>query len=199
MSRIPREVIEHHLKIRPDARPVRQKPRKQSIERQNFIREEVRKLLQAGFIEEVNHPLWLANPVVVSKANGKLRMCIDYTNLNNACPKDPYPLPRIDQIVDSTSECDLLAFIDANSGFHQIKMARDDRKHTAFVTVDGLSCYIVMPYGLLNALPTFAHAMNITLGNLVREIVEVYVDDIIVKTRESNSLLENLAKFMSRN
>ena len=83
------------------------------MERQNFIREEVRKLLHAGFIEEVHHPEWLANPVVVPKANGKLRMCIDYTSLNKACPRDPYPLPRIDQIVDSTSGCDLLSFLNA--------------------------------------------------------------------------------------
>jgi hypothetical protein len=198
MPGIPREVIEHHLKIHPDAWPVRHKPRKQSIERQNFIREEVRKLLQAGYIEEVYHPVWLANPVVVPKANGKFRMCIDYTNLNKACPKAPYPLPRIDQIVDSTSGCDLLSFIDAYSGFHQIKMARDDRKHAAFVTVDGLYCYIVMPYGLLNALPTFAGAMYISLGDLVRDIVEVYVDDIVVKTRESNSLLQNLAQVFDK-
>jgi hypothetical protein len=142
--------------------------------------------------------VWLANPVVVPKANGKLRMCIDYTNLNKARPKYPYPLPRIDQIVDSTSGCDLLSFIDAYSGFHQIKMASDDRKHTAFVIVDGLYCYIVMPYGLLNALPTFARAMNITLGDLVRDTVEVYVDDIVVKTRESNSLLGNLAQVFNK-
>jgi hypothetical protein len=125
-------------------------------------------------------------------------MCINYTNLNKACPKDPYPLPRIDQIVDATSGCDLLSFIDAYSDFHQIKMAKDDRKHTAFVTVDGLYCYIVMPYRLLNALPTFARAMNITLGDLVRDIVEVYVDDIVVKTRELNSLLENLAQVFDK-
>ena len=98
--------------------PVRQKPRKQSVERQNLIREEDHKLLRAGFIEEVLHPEWLANPVVVPKANGKLWMCIDYTSLNKACPRDPYPLPRIDQIVDSTSGCDLLCFLDAYSGFH---------------------------------------------------------------------------------
>jgi hypothetical protein len=67
-----------------------------------------------------NHPVWLANPVIVPKANGKLRMCINYTSLNKACPKDPYPLPRIDQIVDSTSGCDLLSFLDAYSSFHQI-------------------------------------------------------------------------------
>ena len=118
MPGIPRGVMEYHMKIYPDAKPVRQKPRKQSVERQNFIHEEVRKLLHAGFIEEVHHPEWLANPVIVPKASGKLRIYIDYTSLNKACPRDPYPLPRIDQIVDSTSRCDLISFIDAYSGLH---------------------------------------------------------------------------------
>jgi hypothetical protein len=103
MPGIPREVIEHHMKIHPDAKPVSQKPRRQSIEWQDFIHEEVQKLLRAVFIEEIHHPVWLANPIIVPKANGKLRMCIDYTNLNKACPKYPIPLPRIDKIVDSTS------------------------------------------------------------------------------------------------
>jgi len=106
MPGIPREVTEHHLRVYPDATPVHQKPRKQSVERQNFICEEVRKLL---------HPEWLANPVIVPKANGKLRMCINYTSLNKTCPRDPYRLPCIDQIVDSTSGCDLLSFLDAYS------------------------------------------------------------------------------------
>jgi hypothetical protein len=117
MPGIPRDVIEHHLKIYPDARPVQQRPQKQSIEWQNFIREEIKKLLDASFIREVRHPRWLANLVVIPKANGKLRMCINYTSLNKACPKDPFPLPRIDQIMDSTSGCDLLCFLDAYSGF----------------------------------------------------------------------------------
>jgi hypothetical protein len=136
--------------------------------------------------------VWLANPVIVPKANGKLRMCIDYTSLNKACPKDPYPLPRIDQIVDSTSGCDLLSFLDAYSGFHQIWMAREDRKHTAFITVDGLYCYVVMPYGLKNALPTFVRAMSKTFGDLIRDKVEIYVDDIMVKTRRGSTLVEDL-------
>jgi hypothetical protein len=192
MPGIHREVIEHHLKIYPDAKSVRQKPRKQSVERQNFIYEEVRKLLHAGFIKKVHHPEWLANPVVVPKANRKLQMCIDYTSLNNACPRDPYPLPRIDQIVDSTSGFDLLSFVDAYSGFHQIRMSREDSKHIAFVTVDGLYCYVVMPYGLRNALPTSVRAMNKTFGDLIRNIVEVYVDDIVVKTKEGSTLVEDL-------
>jgi hypothetical protein len=119
-------------------------------------------------------------------------MCIDYTNLNKACPKDPYPLPRIDQIVDSTSGCDLLSFLDAYSGFHQIQMSRQDRKHTTFVTVDGLYCYVVMPYGLKNALLTFVRAMSKTIGDLIRDRVEVYVDDIVVKTKRGSTLVEDL-------
>jgi hypothetical protein len=192
MPGIPREVIEHCLKINPDARPVSQKPRRQSVERQDFIRKEVRKLLDAGFIEEVHHPIWLANPVIVPKANGKLRMYIDYISLNKVCPKDPYPLPRIDQIVDSTSGCDLLSFLDAYSGFHQIQMSREDRKHTAFVMVDGLYCYVVMPYGLKNALPTFVRTMSKTFRDLIRDKVEVYVDDIMVKTKRGLTLVEDL-------
>jgi hypothetical protein len=136
--------------------------------------------------------VWLANPVIVPKANGKLRMCIDYTSLNKACPKDPYPLPHIDQIVDSTSGCDLLSFLDAYLGFHLIRMAREDRKHTAFVIVDGLYCYVVMPYGLKNALPTFVWAMSKTFWDLIRDKVEIYVDDIMVKTRRGSTLVEDL-------
>jgi hypothetical protein len=87
MPSIPREVIEHHLKIYPDARLVQQKPRKQSVERQNFIHEKLKKLLDAGFIREVHHPWWLANPIIIPKDGGKLWMCIDYTSLNKVCPK----------------------------------------------------------------------------------------------------------------
>jgi hypothetical protein len=119
-------------------------------------------------------------------------MCINYSNLNKACPKDPYPLPRKNQIMDSTSGCDLLSFLDAYSGFHQIQMSRQDRKHTTFVTVDGLYCYVVMPYGLKNALPTIVRAMSKTFGDLIRDRVEVYVDDIMVKTKRGSTLVEDL-------
>jgi hypothetical protein len=125
-------------------------------------------------------------------------MCIDYTSLNKACPKDPYPLPRIDQIVDSTSGCDLLSFLDAYSGFHQIQMSRQDRKHTAFVTVDGLYYYAVMPYSLKNALPTFVRAMSKTFGDLIKDRVEVYVDDIMVKTKRGSTLVEDLTLVFDR-
>jgi hypothetical protein len=87
-------------------------------------------------------------------------MSINYSSLNKACPKDPFPLPRIDQIVDSTSGCDLLCFLDAYSGFHQIPISREDEEHIAFIIVDALLYYVSMPYGLKNALPTFVHAIH---------------------------------------
>jgi hypothetical protein len=158
----------------------------------------MKKLLDVGFIREVHHPQWLDNPVVVPKTGEKLWMCIDYTSLNKACPKDPFPLPRIDQIVDSTSDCDLLCFIDAFSGFHQIPMSREDEEHTTFITVDGLFCYVSMPYGLKNALPTFVCAMHKIFGDLIRDLVEVYVDDIVVKVKSRASLLDNLAIVFDR-
>nr|ABA95702.1 retrotransposon protein, putative, unclassified [Oryza sativa Japonica Group] len=194
MPGVPREVIEHRLAVRPGVRPVRQKVRRQAPERQAFIREEVARLLEAGFIREVIHPEWLANPVVVPKANGKLRMCIDYTDLNKACPKDPYPLPRIDQIVDSTAGCDLLCFLDAYSGYHQIRMAREDEEKTAFITPIGTYCYTTMPFGLKNAGPTFQRTTRISLGNQLGRNVEAYVDDLVVKTRNQEMLLSDLAE-----
>nr|CAD41616.1 OSJNBa0091D06.19 [Oryza sativa Japonica Group] len=194
MTGVPREVIEHRLAVRPGARPVRQKVRWQAPERQAFIREEVARLLEARFIQEVIHPEWLANPVVVPKANGKLRMCIDYTDLNKACPKDPYPLPRIDQIVDSTAGCDLLCFLDAYSGYHQIRMAREDEEKTAFITPIGTYCYTTMPFGLKNAGPTFQRTTRISLGSQIGRNVEAYVDDLVVKTRNQETLLSDLAE-----
>jgi hypothetical protein len=198
MRRIPREVIEHHLKIYPDARPVQQKPRKQSIERQNFMQEEIKKLLDGSFIQEVHHPRWLANPVIIPKVGGKLQMCINYTSLKKTCPKDLFPLPRIDQIMNSTSVYDLLCFLDAYFGFHQIPMSREDEEHTAFITVDDLFCYVSMPYGLKNALPTFVRAMHKIFGDLIRDLIEVYVDDIIVKIKSRASLLDNPAQVFDR-
>ena len=135
-------------------------------ERRKAIKEELARFLAAGFIKEVLHPDWLANPVLVEKKKddpGKReevvpivwRMCIDYTDLNKACPKDPFPLPRIDQVIDSTAGCELLSFVDAYSGFHQIPLNPDDQIKTAFITPFGAYCYIAMPFGLRNAGATY--------------------------------------------
>ena len=139
---VPREVIEHHLVVYPHARPIKKKVRKQALEQQEFITGEIRKLEAASLVRGVLHPTWLANPVVVRKANGKWRLCIDYTDINKSCPKDPFPLVRIDQIVDSTAGCDLSSFLDAYSGYHQIFMTREDEEKTTFITPCGMYCFL---------------------------------------------------------
>jgi hypothetical protein len=128
MPGIPREVIEHKLGIDPVFKPIKQKERRYTPERSETIRLKVNRLLEAGFNRLVDYPSWLANPILVEKPDGSWHMCIDYTSLNKVCPKDEYPLPRICQIIDSTSLCELLSFLDAYSGYHQISLAIDDEE-----------------------------------------------------------------------
>jgi hypothetical protein len=192
MPGIPREVAEHSLDILPHARTVQQRLRRFDEERRRAIGAELRKLLEVGFIKEVFHPTWLANPVLVKKKNGKWRMCIDYTSLNKACPKVPFPLPRFDQIVDSTAGCELLCFLDAYSGYHQIKMKESDQLATSFITPFGMFCYVTMPFGLRNAGATYQRCMQHVFGDHIRRTVEAYVDDIVVKTRKADDLVGDL-------
>ena len=124
----PKEFTEHKLHVREDAKPVKQAFRRLSEEKRRIVGEEIARLLVAGFIIQVFHPEWLANPVLVLKKNGTWRMCVDYTDLNKACPADPFALPRIDQIIDATAGCERLSFLDAYSGYHQIKMAVKDQE-----------------------------------------------------------------------
>jgi hypothetical protein len=115
---IPREATEHALRIKPGSKPVQQRLRRFDKEKHRAIVEEIAKLLVAGFIKEVYHLKWLANPFLVKKKSGKWRMCVDYTSLNKACPKDPFPIPHIDQVVNSTLGYETLCFLDAYFSYH---------------------------------------------------------------------------------
>jgi hypothetical protein len=148
MPGIPRKVTEHSLDILPHSRAVQQWLRCFDEERHRVIGVELRKLLEARFIKEVFHPTWGANHVLVKKKNGKWRMCVDYTSLNKACPKVPFPLPPTNQIVDSTAGCELLCFLDAYSRYHQIRMKESDQLATSFITPFGMFCYVTMSFGL---------------------------------------------------
>ena len=150
------------------------------------------KLLIAGFIREVYYPDWLANVVLVKKANEKWRMCVDFTDLNSVCPKDSFPLPRIDQMVDSTAGHKLLTFMDAFSGFNQIKMSEEDQ--TAFITSQGLYCYKVMPFGLKNARAIYQRLVNRMFSRQIGRNMEVYVNDMLIKSKEENTHLDDLKK-----
>lgn len=161
-----------------------------------MITEEIKKLLDVGFIREVTHPEWVANVVLVKKANGKHRICVDYTNLNKACPKDSYLLPIIDQLVDSTAYHSLYSFVDAAQGYHQIPMKEEDQEKTSFITHKGLYCYKVMPFGLKNAGATYQRLMNHVFQYQIGKNVEVYVDNIKVKSQQAAQHAEDLEQIL---
>ena len=153
-------MITHRLNISPSFKPVKQKRNNFALERQKAINEEVGKLLQAKAIREVEYLEWLVNVVLVKKANDKWRLCIDFTYINRACPKDSFPLPRIDLIVDATTGHELLSFMDAFFGYNQFSMDPNDQEKTSFITGQGTYCYRVMPFGLKNAGATYQRLVN---------------------------------------
>jgi len=154
------------------------------VERSSAALAEVKKLLDAGFIRECHYPEWVSNVVLVKKPNGTWRMCIDFTDLNRACPKDSYPLPKIDKLVDSPAGHELLSFMDAFSGYHQIPMAAEDQEKTSFVIDTGLYCYTMMPFGLKNAGATYQRLVNKIFEPL--RTMEVYVDDMVTRSVKEN-------------
>jgi hypothetical protein len=165
MPGIPREVIEHKFGIDPAFKPIKQKERRYTSERRETIRLEVNQLLEVGFIRPVDYPSWLANPVLVEKPDGSWRMCIDYTSLNKACLKDEYSLPHICQIVDSTASCELLLFLDANLGYHQISLTIDTEEKTSFITSFGIFCYTKMVFRLKNRGATYKKCVHTVLAS----------------------------------
>ncbi|XP_072077907.1 uncharacterized protein [Arachis hypogaea] len=187
MPGIDPNLICHKLQINPNARPVSQKKRNMGDEKRAACLEETQKLLQAGFIKELRFTTWLSNVVMVRKASGKWRMCVDFTNLNKACPKDAYPLPCIDKLVDNASGYPILSFLDAYSGYNQILMHPKDKDKTAFITELGNYCYTVMPFGLKNAGATYQRLMDKVFSKQIGRNLEVYVDDMVVKTQKETT------------
>ncbi|KAJ9557127.1 hypothetical protein OSB04_011741 [Centaurea solstitialis] len=178
-------IISHKLNVDPTFKPIKQKRRKFAPERNKVINDEVDNLLKTGKIREVKYPEWLANVVVVQKKNGKWRVCIDFTDLNKACPKDPFPLPHIDAMVDATVGHELLTFMDAYSGYNQILMHTEDQEKTAFMTDKGIYCYKVMPFGLKNAGSTYQRLVNMMFKEHLGRTMEVYIDDMLVKSERT--------------
>uniref|UniRef100_A0A2N9EFL0 Integrase catalytic domain-containing protein n=1 Tax=Fagus sylvatica TaxID=28930 RepID=A0A2N9EFL0_FAGSY len=167
---------------------------KQSRRFHLVVLEEVEHLLASGAIREVQYPVWLSNTVVVKKKNGKWRVGIDFTDLNKACPKDPFPLPRIDQLVDSASGHARLSFLDAFQGYHQIPMNVADQEKTAFITPRGTYYYKVMLFGLKNAGATYQGMVTKMFGHMIGKTVEVYIDDMLVKSLREENHVANLLR-----
>jgi hypothetical protein len=194
-----RDIIEHSLNVDSSFRPRKQRLRKLSDDKAEGAQNEVKRLLSADVIREVTYPEWLANTVMVKKANEKWRMCIDFTDLNKACLKDEFPLPRIDSLVDAAATLELMSLLDCYSGYHQIWMKKEDEPKTSFITPSGTYWYIWMPEGLKNVGGSFNKMTTKVLHSQIGRNVLTYVDDIIVKsTKQENhvaDLQETFANF----
>ena len=150
------------------------------------------KLKQVGAIKEVFYPEWLANTVVVKKKNGKWRECVDFTDLNKACPKDSFLMPQIDQLVDATVGHPRMSFLDAFQGYHHIPLALDNQERTTFVTPIGNYHYKVMPFGLKNAGATYQRMMTRMFESQLGKNIEIYIDDMVVKSKVESEHVNDL-------
>ncbi|GKB90884.1 reverse transcriptase domain-containing protein [Tanacetum coccineum] len=192
MTGVPRHIIEHQLNVREGCPPVRQKKRGQAADRNQAIQEEVGKLIDAGIMKEVHYHSWLSNLVMVKKHDGSWRMCVDFKDLNKACPKYGYPLPEIDWKVESLYGFTFKCFLDTYKGYHQIKMAKEDEEKTVFITSQGIFCYSKMPFSLRNAGATYQRLVDKAFHKQVGRNLEVYVDDIVIKIGMENEIIRDI-------
>jgi hypothetical protein len=190
---VPRELVKHALNVDPKARPIKQPLRRFDEPKRKAIAAKLHRLENAGFIKEIKTSIWVSNPVIVPKKNTDVRrVYVDYTTLNKHCPKDPFPLPRIDQIIDSTVSCPRHSFLDAYSGYNQIKLKVEDEEKIAFITPYRVYCYQVMPFGLKNVGGTYQWMMYNCLGKQIGCNVQGYIDNVVITTREEATLIGDL-------
>ena len=192
------KVAVHRLSIKKGTSPKKQPQRRFRPELVPEIEKEVNKLIEAGFIREVKYPTWIANIVPVRKKNGQLRICVDFRDLNEACPKDDFPLPVTELMIDSTTGHEALSFMDCTAGYNQIQMAPEDQEATAFRTPKGIFCYKVMPFGLKNAGATYQRAMQTIFDDMLHKTVECYVDDLVVKSKKRVEHIQDLRHIFER-
>ena len=176
-------LVAYALNVEPGAKPVVQPMRAFHPDVEAQIIQEIRKLLTVGFIKPIMHPRWLSNIVLVKKKNGQIRCCVDFRDLNKACPKDEFPLPNMDMLIDSAVGHAMFSFMDGFSGYNQIQMSSRDAAKTAFQTPIGNFYYTVMPFDLKNAGAAYQRAMTAIFHDMMHKEIEDYVDDIVVKSK----------------
>nr|GMD14395.1 uncharacterized protein LOC109150426 [Ipomoea batatas] len=192
------KVAVHRLAVKKACRPVKQAQRRFRPELIPSIEGEVNKFIEAGFIREVKYPTWISSIVPVRKKNGQIRVCVDFRDLNVACPKDDFPLPITELMIDAVTGHEIMSFMDGSSGYNQIRMAPEDEELTAFRTPKGIYCYKVMPFGLKNAGATYQRAMQRIFDDMFHKMVECYVDDLVVKSKLRTDHLGHLRKVFDR-
>ena len=175
MPGLSRSIVEHRLPLKPGYRPYKQGARKIDSRHYEAMKEEIMRLYEAGFIRPCRYAEWVSSIVPVEKKNGKMRVCIDFRNLNKATPKDEYPMPNADLLVDAAAGNKILSFMDGNAGYNQIFMAEEDISKTAFRCPGALGLFewVVMTFGLKNAGATYQRAMNYIFHDLIGTVIGI--------------------------
>ncbi|GJW46203.1 reverse transcriptase domain-containing protein [Tanacetum coccineum] len=197
MTGIPRAITEHSLDTYPHIEPKVQKNRSLSPDRRKVATDEVNEWLKAGIVWRVRYPLWVANPMLVKKVDESCRMCIDFKELNKACPKDLYTLPEIDWKIESLMGFQYKCFLDAYKGYHKIQTTKKDEEKTAFHTDDEVFCYTKMPFGLKNAGATYQRLVDSTFKEQIGVNLEAYVDDMVIKSRTEQDIIKDIEQTFS--
>jgi hypothetical protein len=191
-------LIMHHLSINTGVRLVKQKLKKMHPHFALLVKEELKKLLDVGFIRSIDYAEWISNIVPISKLDGHIRICIDFKDLNKACTKDDFPLPRIDTIVDLTAGHAMYSLMDGFSGYNQIKIKPEDQDKTAFTCPWEIYCWNVMPFGLNNVGATYQRAMTTIFHDMMHTFMEDYVNDFLAKSYTREEHIEILSKKIVR-
>lgn len=191
--------MEHTIPLKDEnARPFRQKLRQINPKLAPLVQKELTKMLAAGIIAQTRHSTWCSNLVIVRKKNGTIRLCVDFRNLNLACKKDNYPLPKMETLLQRVTGSGMMSLLDGFSGYNQVWVKKEDRHKTTFTTPWGTFEYIRMPFGLTNAGATFQRAMDYAFKGLIGKIIEIYQDDLTVFSKDGISHIDHLRRVFDR-
>ena len=173
-------ICQHMIPSNPDSKPSQQRPYTYNENFSKRIKEEIDKLKDAEFIYKIEHTDWVSPIVVVSKKNGKLRVCVNLKKINVATIRDNYPLPITEHVLECVARKQAYSFLDGFSSYNQLNIAIEDQYKTAFASEWGIYAYRVMPFGLTNAPTTFQMLMTHTFKDYLRRFLEIYMDDLCV-------------------
>jgi hypothetical protein len=177
MKGITGELGEMKIPLKPNAKPVKQRPYRLNLVYKQKVKVKIDKMLEARIIEPIIESEWISPMVVQDKKTGGIKICVDMRKLNDACLHDPFPTPFTDEVLENVGGKEAYSFMDGFLGYHQIKIAQEDRYKTTFVTEWGCYQYTVMPFGLKNAPTIFSRVVVAAFKEFIHKFLEVYLDD----------------------
>jgi hypothetical protein len=199
MPRLDRSIVKHRLPLKKGFQSFQERACQMRTEVLEEVKKEIEKMPEAGFIRPCRYAEWISTIVPVQKKDGRWRVCMDFRDLNRATPKDEYPMPVVETLIDASTDNKILSFMDGNAGYNQIFMAQEDIHKTAFrvPSAVGLFEYVVKTFGLKNAGATYQRAMNYIYHDLIGKLVEIYIDDVVVKSTSTGGTWRIYAMFLN--